>query len=50
GHFDMSAYDSYFAGDLVDDSMDEEGVESALKAIAELPKPVGYTGKSYAAV
>jgi len=50
GHFDMSAYDSYFAGDLIDDSMDEEGVQSALKAIAELPKPAGYTGKSYAGV
>lgn len=45
GHFDMAAYDSYFAGDLVDDRMDEEGIERALKAISELPKPEGYTGK-----
>jgi tryptophan synthase beta chain len=44
GHFDMGAYDSYFAGDLVDDRMDESGIERALAAIADLPKPVGYTG------
>ncbi len=46
GHFDMAAYDSYFAGELIDDAMDEAGVASALKAISELPKPVGYTGRS----
>lgn len=45
GHFDMEAYNSYFAGDLVDDHMDEEGIERALQAIAELPKPAGYTGQ-----
>ncbi|MDH5477342.1 MAG: TrpB-like pyridoxal phosphate-dependent enzyme [Nitrospinota bacterium] len=45
GHFDMTAYDHYFAGDLVDDHMDEAGVEKALAAIAQLPKPAGYTGK-----
>ncbi len=44
GHFDMSAYDNYFSGSLVDDSMDENGVKRALEAIAPLPKPVGYTG------
>ncbi len=45
GHFDMAAYDNYFAGNLVDDAMDESGIESALKAIEALPKPVGYTGR-----
>ncbi|MBI5814070.1 MAG: TrpB-like pyridoxal phosphate-dependent enzyme [Nitrospinae bacterium] len=45
GHFDMAAYDSYFAGNLVDDRMDESGVERALKAIEPLPKPKGYTGR-----
>ncbi len=44
GHFDMAAYDSYFAGELIDDAMDEAGIQRALTAIAELPKPVGYTG------
>jgi tryptophan synthase beta chain len=38
GHFDMSAYDNYFAGNLENDAMDEEGVKRALKAIADLPK------------
>ena len=45
GHFDMGAYDSYFAGKLPPDEMDEQGVEAALRAIAALPKPPGYTGK-----
>ncbi|MGK7344270.1 MAG: TrpB-like pyridoxal phosphate-dependent enzyme [Candidatus Nitrospinota bacterium M3_3B_026] len=49
GHFDMGAYDNYFAGELVDDRMDEAGIDSALKAIESLPKPPGYTGKSGAA-
>jgi len=44
GHFDMAAYDNYFAGNLVDDHMDEEGVAQALTAIADLPKPAGYAG------
>lgn len=48
GHFDMAAYDSYFAGDLMDDSMDEAGIESALGAIEALPKPEGYTGRPLA--
>lgn len=38
GHFDMSAYDNYFAGNLENDAMDEEGVQRALKAIADFPK------------
>ncbi len=46
GHFDMGAYDSYFAGNLVDDSMDKEGINRALSAIEGLPKPPGYTGKA----
>ncbi|MBI4667499.1 MAG: TrpB-like pyridoxal phosphate-dependent enzyme [Nitrospinae bacterium] len=50
GHFDMAAYDNYFEGKLVDDRMDEAGVERALKAIEPLPKPAGYTGKPREAV
>jgi tryptophan synthase beta chain len=45
GHFDMGAYDSYFAGKLIDDNFDERGVAQALAAIDPLPKPAGYTGK-----
>ena len=45
GHFDMGAYDSYFAGELIDDHFDEAGVQKALAAIGPLPKPEGYTGK-----
>jgi tryptophan synthase beta chain len=50
GHFDMGAYDNYFAGKLIDDSMDEAGIERALKAIEPLPKPKGYTGRPKGAV
>lgn len=50
GHFDMGAYDSYFSGKLVDDRMDEAGIQRALKAIEPLPKPKGYTGRPKEAV
>jgi tryptophan synthase beta chain len=39
GHFDMAAYDSYFAGKLEDVSLDEEEIKRALRAIEELPTP-----------
>ena len=39
GHFDMAAYDSYFAGKLEDVSLDEEEMKRALRAIDELPTP-----------
>jgi tryptophan synthase beta chain len=39
GHFDMAAYDNYFAGKLEDVALDEEEMERALKAIEGLPTP-----------
>jgi tryptophan synthase beta chain len=39
GHFDMAAYDSYFAGKLEDVALDEQEVERALRAIEGLPTP-----------
>ena len=36
GHFDMSAYQSYFAGELVDYEYPEEAVKAALKRIPKL--------------
>ena len=40
GHFDMAAYDSFFAGKLEDVALDEAEIERALKAIAGLPQTV----------
>jgi tryptophan synthase beta chain len=37
GHFDMAAYDNYFAGKLEDVALDEDEIERALKAIEGLP-------------
>jgi tryptophan synthase beta chain len=39
GHFDMAAYDNYFAGKLEDVALDEEEIERALRAIDGLPTP-----------
>jgi tryptophan synthase beta chain len=39
GHFDMAAYDNYFAGKLVDVALDEEEIQRALRAIEGLPAP-----------
>ena len=39
GHFDMAAYDSYFAGQLEDVALDESEMERALRAIEGLPSP-----------
>jgi tryptophan synthase beta chain len=39
GHFDMAAYDSYFAGQLEDVALDEDEIERALRAIEGLPAP-----------
>lgn len=40
GHFDMAAYDDYFAKKLVDYPLPEEEIRRALKAIETLPKAV----------
>src|SRR5919198_465304 len=39
GHFDMAAYDNYFAGNLEDVALDEAEIERALHAIEGLPAP-----------
>src|SRR6187397_102695 len=39
GHFDMAAYDNYFAGKLEDVALDEAEMERALHAIEGLPTP-----------
>jgi tryptophan synthase beta chain len=39
GHFDMGAYDNYFAGKLEDVALDEAEIERALAAIEGLPSP-----------
>jgi tryptophan synthase beta chain len=39
GHFDMSAYDNYLAGQLQDVALDEAEIERALHAIEGLPTP-----------
>jgi tryptophan synthase beta chain len=41
GHFDMAAYDSYFAGKLEDVALDEDEIQRALRAIEGLPAPAG---------
>jgi len=38
-HFDMAAYDNYFAGKLVDVALDEDEIQRALHAIEGLPTP-----------
>jgi tryptophan synthase beta chain len=40
GHFDMAAYDNYFAGKLVDVALEEQEIDRALQAIAGLPATV----------
>ncbi len=39
GHFDMSAYDAYFSGQLEDYELPEEEIKNALKVVEEYPKP-----------
>jgi tryptophan synthase beta chain len=39
GHFDMAAYDNYLAGKLVDLTLEDEAIASALRAIDGLPAP-----------
>jgi tryptophan synthase beta chain len=39
-HFDMAAYDNYFAGKLVDVALEEQEIDRALQAIAGLPATV----------
>jgi tryptophan synthase beta chain len=40
GHFDLGAYDAFFAGKLEDLALAEDEIERALKAIETLPKPI----------
>ncbi|MBV9310465.1 MAG: TrpB-like pyridoxal-phosphate dependent enzyme, partial [Solirubrobacterales bacterium] len=37
GHFDLSAYDAYLAGDLEDPEFSEEDMEQALARLPEAP-------------
>src|SRR5205085_12664151 len=46
GHFDMAAYDNYFAGKLKDVALDEDEVSRALGAIEGLPIPAESLGES----
>src|SRR3712207_5401547 len=39
GHFDMAAYDNYFAGKLEDVALDEDEMQRALRAIEGLTVP-----------
>ena len=39
GHFDMGAYDNYFAGKLEDVALDDAEIQRALHAIEGLPTP-----------
>ena len=38
GHFDMAAYDAYFAGKLKDHALPEENIKQALDMIKDLPQ------------
>jgi tryptophan synthase beta chain len=40
GHFDMAAYDNYFAGNLVDLALDDGELDRALRALDGLPAAV----------
>lgn len=40
GLMDLSAYDAYFAGELIDYELPEEQIQKALDEIKDLPKPV----------
>jgi tryptophan synthase beta chain len=39
GHFDMAAYDNYFAGKLVDLTLEDDEISRALRAVDGLPTP-----------
>jgi tryptophan synthase beta chain len=39
GHFDMAAYDNYFAGKLEDVALEEDEIQRALQAVEGLPVP-----------
>ena len=39
GHFDMSAYEAYFAGNLEDLELSEGDMEAALERLPEAPVP-----------
>jgi tryptophan synthase beta chain len=38
GHFDMGAYDAYFAGELVDYELPDEEIQKALEGLPKVPK------------
>src|SRR5207237_9807800 len=37
GHFDMSAYDAYFAGNLEDVELSKERIDAAVEELPEVP-------------
>jgi len=39
GHFDIAAYDNYFAGKLEDVALEEEEIQRAPRAVEDLPTP-----------
>ena len=39
GHFDMSSYQKYFAGELTDESYDEKELAMALAGLPSVPEP-----------
>jgi hypothetical protein len=47
GHFDMAAYDNYFAGKLEDVALDEDEMSRALHAIEGLPSPASRSSGTY---
>ncbi len=38
GHFDMTAYDAYLGGKLVDHELPQEEIDKAIDLIKDLPK------------
>jgi len=40
GHFDMQAYDDYFAGKLTDYELPQSNIETSLRSLKEYPVPV----------
>jgi len=39
GHFDMAAYQKYFAGELKDEAYDEKELAMALSGLPSVPEP-----------
>ena len=36
GHLDLSAYDTYFAGDMIDYSLSAEDIDKAMKSVPKV--------------